>query len=145
MLLNQSLFSVYNHHHERKKLVKFHYNHLMQNTPKHVAEIHENKNKQEPKPNVPTPNHVLFEFGSTNTWKPVIKREPEPVIKPIEEPVEEPIEEPEPESTFDFGNENDMEYVVDDYIDMGNIYNSEYEKAEYNPMYFSLRHYISNK
>lgn len=125
MLLNQPLFSL-NAHHVRKKMVQTHFNHLISNVPKHVVEIYEIKKKQEPKPNVPTPNHVLFEF---NTQKKTL----EPEI--------------EPESTMKLPLENDniVEYVVDDYIDMGNIYNSEFENIEYNPMNFSLRHYISSK
>lgn len=132
MLLNQPLFSL-NSHHTRKKIVQNHFNHLIQNTPKHVVEIHEFKNKQEPKPNVPTQHHVLFDFCPTEPVNNIVEPEPPLEKNDIAEP-ESPLEK-----------DDIVEYVVDDYIDIGEIYNAEFENSDYNPMYFSLRHYISSK
>lgn len=116
-------------HYTRRQIMQHHFNHIVNNTPKHVVELHEMKIKQEAKPNVTTPNHVLFEFNKVAVVAPEI-----PLETKMESPLNLPLEK-----------DNVVEYVVDDYIDMGNIYISEFEKPEYNPMYFSLRHYISSK
>ena len=115
-------------HYKRRQVMQHHFNHIVNNTPKHVVDLHEIKKKQEAKPNVVTPNHVLFEFNKVAFVNPLEMK------TQIESSLNLPLEK-----------DNVVEYVVDDYIDMGNIYISEFEKPEYNPMYFSLRHYISSK
>ena len=59
MLLNKSLRPP----HDRRKIVNNNFNHILRVIPKHMVEQHEKKIKQEPKYNVSTPNHVLFEFS----------------------------------------------------------------------------------
>jgi len=104
----------------QRRILKSHFSNIIYTIPKSIVEIHEVKKitKEEeevPKPIIPKTHHVLFQFP--------VKSEPEP----------DPIME----------EDNTVEYIVD----IGEVYtiNEETEKNEYNPMYFSLRHYISDK
>ena len=104
----------------QRRILKSHFSNIIYTIPKSIVEIHEVKKptKEEeegPKPILPKTHHVLFQFP----------------VKPEVEP--DPIME----------EDNSVEYIVD----IGEVYtiNEETEKNEYNPMYFSLRHYISGK
>jgi hypothetical protein len=107
------------HHHPFKKTIKNQFNMIIKNVPKPILEIHENKIKNVIEQNPYSDHHVLFEF---------IK---EPIV-PI--PENQPLQE-----------DNVVEYVVDNYVDLNDIYDIKDELTEYNPMIFSLRHYISSR
>jgi hypothetical protein len=105
-----------------RRVLKSHFSNIIYTIPKSIVEIHEVKKttKEEeevPKPMISKTHHVLFQFP----------------VKPDPEPESEPIME----------EDNSVEYIVD----IGEVYtiDEETEKNEYNPMYFSLRHYISGK
>jgi len=99
--------------------IQFHFKDIIKTTPKHITRVHEIKKIQEKKPPLPIKNHVLYEFC--------------------------PSLEPELESDLTIDNVSGLvEYVVD-HIDIGDVYHSSEENIHYNPMNFSLRHYISSK
>lgn len=103
-----------NPHHIRKQTIQSNFKNLITNVPKPITEIHYTKKIDSD--NMVTPiinNHVLFEFTEK-------KKEPEPVIE----------------------NENVVEYIVDTGVDLREIYQTENESLEYNPMFFSLRRFI---
>ena len=112
--------------------IQFHFQYITSNIPKHIVDIHETKKKQIPKPTLPIKNHVLFEFCPSVTPVNQIKME----------------SESESEFEFEFEQENGLvDFVIDNHLDMGELYHKEQSEMniEYNPMNFSLRHYISNK
>ena len=93
---------------------------IINTVPKHIVEIHETKKIEAPneKSTFKT-NHVLFEFTKPKSS--------------------------DTEMNILVENDNVVEYIVDDYVDISEIYTGEDDNINYNPMYFSLRHYISNK
>ena len=102
-----------------------HFHYTISNTHKQVSEIHKIKKKQIPRPTLPIKNHVLYEFC----------------------PSDPSVAELERNANLMENNNGLVEFVVDSHIDMGELYNgAENENSiEYNPMNFSLRHYISSK
>ena len=102
------------HHHIRQQMIQYNFKNLIANVPKPITEIHYIKKVESD--NIFTPvinNHVLFEFTEK-------KKDVEYVIE----------------------NENVVEYIVDAGVDLREIYQSEHECSEYNPMYFSLQRFI---
>lgn len=65
--------------------------------------------------------------------------EPKPIVQKSHHVLFEFTSKPNP-------IENDVNDNVEYIVDIGDVYrgNDETEKNEYNPMFFSLRHYISN-
>ena len=108
------------------KTMNINFQHTISNTHKSVSEIYEIKKKKIPKPTLPIKNHVLYEFCPSDSSV-----------------------ELERNANFMENNDNNslVEFVIDSHIDMGELYNGgENENIiEYNPMNFSLRHYISSK
>ena len=47
-----------------------------------------------------------------------------------------------PKPCNDDFTENTVEYIVDNSVEWRDIYHSTDENSEYNPMYFSLRHFV---
>lgn len=105
--------------------INSHFHYTISNTHKPVSEIHKIKKKQITRPTLPIKNHVLYEFCPS-----VVELELERNANLMEN-----------------NNNSLVEFVVDSHIDMGELYNgAENENSiEYNPMNFSLRHYISSK
>ena len=107
--------------------IQFHFKHITSNIPKHVTDIYEIKKNKIQRPILPTKNHVLYEFSSSE--------------KEIKTENQLQDQDSDPDGLVDF--------VVDSYIDFGELYHGEKKdienNIEYNPMNFSLRHYISTK
>jgi hypothetical protein len=100
--------------------INFHFKHITSTIPKHIQEIHEVKKEQERKLTLPIKNHVLYEFCPS-------------------------VSDKKPKENTDIDNVSGLvEYVVD-HIDIGDVYHSNEENLHYNPMNFSVRHYISSK
>lgn len=118
-----------------QKKIQFHFKHITSNIPKHVTDIYEIKKNIIQRPILPTKNHVLYEFCPSekeiNTENSYQDQDQDQVPDP----------DPDPDGLVDF--------VVDSYIDFGELYHGEKKdienNIEYNPMNFSLRHYISTK
>lgn len=104
--------------------IQFNFQNITSNIPKHIVDIHKTK-KKIPKPILPIKNHVLYEFC--------------PSVTPVKEIIES-------ESKLEL-QPGLVDFVVDNYMDMGELYHGEQSEnnIEYNPMNFSLRHYISSK
>lgn len=107
-------------HNVRKNIIRSNFTTIINTVPKHIVEIHETK-KIEASNEISTSktNHILFEFTKPKTS--------------------------DTENNTLMENDNVVEYIVDDYVDMSEIYTVEDDNISYNPMYFSLRHYISGK
>ena len=103
--------------HHRSRIVKNHFQSIINTIPKHVEEVHKSKKTDIIGIKTPT-HHVMFEF-----------------VKPT---IVEPLAVEDHEDHVD-----QVEYIVE----MPDVYEMNYEKelVDYNPMYFSLRHYISSK
>jgi hypothetical protein len=112
-----------------KHKIQFHFQHITSNIPKHVTDIYETKRNKITRHTQPIKNHVLYEFC--------------PCEKTITEEYQDPDPNPDPEIN------GLVDFVVDSYVDFGELYHGEKKDAEnnieYNPMNFSLRHYISSK
>lgn len=104
----------------RKNIIRSNFTTIINSVPKHIVEIHETKKIETSTEISPSKtNHVLFEFSKPKTN--------------------------DTEFNSSIENDNVVEYIVDDYVDISEIYTSEDDNINYNPMYFSLRHYISDK
>jgi E3 ubiquitin-protein ligase DOA10 len=101
-----------------RRQIQFHFQHITSKIPKHLIDIYEKK-KKIPKQILPIKNHILYEFC--------------PSVTPVIEEVENGL----------------VDVIVDNYMNMGELYQGEQydseKNIEYNPMNFSLRHYISSK
>jgi hypothetical protein len=108
------------YHHPPKKVINNQFNSIITNIPKPILEIHENKinNAIEQKPY--KDHHILYEFVKQTSVDTI--------------PDKQPLQE-----------DNVVEYIVDHYIDIKDVYDFNDELNEYNPMNFTLRHYISSK
>ena len=116
---------------KHKQTIQFHFQHISSNIPNYMVNIHTTKKKQIPKSTLPIKNHVLYEFSSS-----------EIPLKVSEESNPDTDRVPDPVPGL-------VDFIVDSYMDMGELYSGEREQnentVEYNPMNFSLRHYISSK
>jgi hypothetical protein len=101
--------------HHRRRIVKNHFQSIITTIPKHVEEVHKNKKTDIVEIKAPT-HHVMFEFAN-------------PIINNESPPGDEELDQ--------------VEYIVE----IPDVYeqNLEKEMLDYNPMFFSLRHYISSK
>jgi hypothetical protein len=110
-----------------KQKIHFNFKHITSNIPKHVTDIYEIKKNKIQLPILPIKNHVLYEFC----------------------PSEKEIKKENPDQYLDLDPDGLVDLVVDSYIDFGELYPGEKKdienNIEYNPMNFSLRHYISTK
>jgi len=111
--------------HLPKQKIQFHFQQITTKTPKNVTNIYETKMNKIPKPSLPIKNHVLYNFC----------------------PSEKVIKEEYSDQYLEINGL--VDFVVDSYMDMGELYHGEKieteNNVEYNPMNFSLRHYISSK
>lgn len=100
---------------QHKRILKSHFSNIIYTIPKSITEIHEVKKNTE-----------------EEVTKSILPKTHHVLFEFTVKPEETLLE-----------SENTVEYIVD----IGEVYtiNDEIEKNEYNPMYFSLRHYISGK